>query len=336
MKVQSGNFAEIINIVKPSISKYPITDQTDHFCFDTQFVYGFNDRFLINCPFVFDHKIAVPAKELTEMINTIKLEDEFDLEFKNNQLLFTTNTIKAGIKVLTELKLQDIIDSIKCDKWKPLKNDFIEGLKLCYFSASTDSSRGVLNGVFINNDNIISSDDFRISKFKIKSGIGESFLIDLASVQALLEFPKVEKFCLSDNWVSFKTKDNQTLHSRLLVGKYPEVDKFFNFKGTKINFPDTLKPAINDIIYFAEGETDIDKKVKVSIDKDKIVCRGEKEKGWIEKTVPFKFKGKPFEFQTNPIFFSQMISKSLTVTVDKEAILFEMDNFKHVMSLPGE
>jgi DNA polymerase III sliding clamp (beta) subunit (PCNA family) len=334
--MKTSDLKTAISTVKPALSKSAIIEQTDHFIFDTKFLYGVNDKFCIRVPFVTENKFTVPGEEFFQVIFGIS-EEDLDFTIKDNQLDLKSGGTKAGIKIFDEIKVQDIIDSaFEYKKWAKLPEGFIDAISLCLFSASKDATRGMLNSIFIDKDCVVSSDDFRISKYKLPSSIKTTFLLPIISASELIHL-SMDKISLNDSWALFEAQETATVFSsRVFNNDYPEVDKFFDVKGTNIEFPSTMKEIIDSVSYFAEGDIDLDKKVKISVDKDKIVCRGEKEKGWIEKTMPFKFKGKPFEFQTNPIFFSQMISKSLTVTIGKEAILFEMDNFKHVMSLPGE
>jgi hypothetical protein len=112
---------------------------------------------------------------------------------------------------------------------------------------------------------------------------------------------------------------------------------FKDFKGVKLQLPDTLKGAIDSIQFLSEGEMIAEKRCEVAIEVGKIECTAEKEVGWVSKTVPFpEYTGEPLEFVVNPVWFSQAMDKatSMQYNPDNSRILFTNESFMHMMALP--
>ena len=117
--------------------------------------------------------------------------------------------------------------------------------------------------------------------------------------------------------------------------EYPDCLPFFELEGgSRLRMPKGLKGAVDSVTFFAEGDTDFDKKITVSFKEDSVFCTGEGRNGWIEKKVPINYRRKDVSFVINPIFFSQILDNVTSVTLTKEKALFKSGNFKHVIALP--
>jgi hypothetical protein len=167
----------------------------------------------------------------------------------------------------------------------------------------------------------------------MKAAVEKKFLLPIGSVVELVKIPVI-RYLIKDNWGHFKTKDGIIFSSRIFLDKFYDVEEYLDVEGPEIIFPEKTKDLINGVSVLAEGEFELDKRIKVTVDKGKIKCKGEKDKGWIEKSQTFSYKGKKLEFDINPVFFSQVIDKSSHIIIGENFALFKTDNFKHVMALP--
>ncbi|MBU0659837.1 MAG: hypothetical protein KKF15_13865 [Alphaproteobacteria bacterium] len=144
----------------------------------------------------------------------------------------------------------------------------------------------------------------------------------------------VKKFHVGDSWVYFSTDDGVVFCSRVVKEDYYDVDEYFKFDGTRLRLPKALKDSVDTVHILAEGDFDIDKRIDVKIGDGKISCRGERSIGWIESELDIKFsKEEAIEFAINPIFFSQILDKSTTMTIGEDRALFLSGSFKHLISL---
>ena len=121
-----------------------------------------------------------------------------------------------------------------------------------------------------------------------------------------------------------------------MIDEYPDVSGFMEVDGKDLAVPTELKAKLEQASILAEGELEEDKKITVIMDGKKIVCKGERSSGWIEKEMDFKapsIKAK-ISFEINPLFFADVLTKSTTFTLGKERAKFSSGSFEHVLSLP--
>ena len=340
MKLKREEFLGILKAVRPGLAKKEIIDRSTNFIFSGKSVLTYNDLICISHPLKTDFHCAVPAADFYKIVSGME-GDEIDLSCKEGKILLNGKKSRSGHASVSELGgLEDLIKALRLEssgrKWVSLPDDFIEGLKLCMFSVSQDATQIALSCVSVNNSTIVSSDNNRISYYEMKKGLKAEFLIRGSSVVELVNFPVVE-FCLSDAWIYFRTKENVIFASRRNEGEFPDVSSFLELKGQKITFPKELRGLVQDVTVMAPGEFEIDKKISLRVEKGRIICRGEKEQGWMEKDLDFEgYTGKGVEFQVNPIFFEQVLGKSTSVVLGDGRALFTSGKFRHLMCLPVE
>ena len=88
----------------------------------------------------------------------------------------------------------------------------------------------------------------------------------------------------------------------------------------------------------AAGDYPIDKRVKITIGKGRLVVFAENEAlGWIKTEIDMGVKDSPsVEIVINPIFLREILGKTNTVKIGSDRALFQTDNFRHLVSLHGE
>jgi hypothetical protein len=162
-------------------------------------------------------------------------------------------------------------------------------------------------------------------------------LIPAKDAMELIKY-KVTSYGVSENWIHFKTDEGSIFNCKTMKGDYPfaQVAKIFEDVDPDLTFPAELKDVVGSVTILAEGDMDINKMVRVSVEKNKITVKAEKERGWIEKTLTFEYDGKPCNFIINPIFFSQILSLASGFTLINGKAQFASDNFTHIMALPQE
>jgi len=334
MKINKNELLKVLSAVRPGIAKKDIVEQATHFIFTGNEVITYNDRICISHPFKTDFQCSVKGEEFYKLISSIT-DDDIEIKVDDKQITVKADKVRSGLSTLVESGVVELIDLLGIDKqeWKKLPKGFNQGIFLCMFSASKDISQTYLSCVATRGNALFSSDNFRVSLYELEDELPE-FLIPAISVIELSKFD-VEKYSLADSWIHFKTKENVIFSSRIVVAEYPDISGFFEIeKGTKINFPKELKSVVEAVSIMAEGDLDLNKKIDIKITKGKMTCRGEKDRGWVERDCDIDYKGKEIEFSINPIFFGQILDKATTMVLSEDRALFESDFFKHIMSLP--
>ena len=339
MIAEKSNLVKIFQAVKPGLDNKGIIEQFTHFIFTGNEVMTYNDEICISHPLVTDFQCSVSAVELYKTLTGIKGEASVTMELENDELKLKTARTEAGLSTKTKKHAEEMIELLQLndlnDKWKPLPPGFTRGLFLCMFSASKDMTSGVATCVRIIGDKLLSSDEVRISKFTLKESTEMETLIPASSVKELINFDSINKYHLTDRWIHFQDDKGVIFSSRIMEGEYPEIEQYFDLEGTETVMPGSLKEEIESIIFMTEGKQDYDKKITVSVKGKEVKLQARKDIGWIKKIVEVEKDQGSFDFVINPVFFSQILEKSTTMTIGENAAKFVNEDFCHVLALPA-
>jgi hypothetical protein len=159
----------------------------------------------------------------------------------------------------------------------------------------------------------------------------------------LVKYP-VTRYGKSEGWTHFRTDEGIIFNCRTLEGIYPFEELLIVFKepDKELIIPKEMQSILQTAVIFATGEVDVDKNVELTIKGDKIICKSQKEKGWLIKEIDIKNIHKiSFQFQVNPIFFAQILNKTTKFYMitkhrwpDKAA--FATENFRHIITIPTQ
>lgn len=336
-----------LDICKPGLSKREIVEETVRFIFSKDSITTFNDEICIIAPYETDFQCSVNGEELYKILSGIK-EDEVDIVIDKEQMKITSKKTRAGLSTLIGEKerVDTLVDKLldateKKGFWKKIPQGFLEGISLCMFNASKDMTTGVRCCVAVKGDQIFSTDSVRISRYTME-GEAKEMLIPARSAIELVKYP-ITHYGISDGWLHFLTDKDVMFNCRMMVGEYPYgINRFFEKKPTHGPFeiPIELQEVMKNAVIMATGDGVVTKMVEMKIDKGKILCRSEKDRGWMEKEIDFDYKGKSITFFINPIFFAQILEKSTTlglVVGDEfpDKAIFSRENYKHMIALPA-
>jgi hypothetical protein len=327
-----------LNKIRPGLAKKGIVEQSTHFMFLGKDVATFSDQIAIIHPFETGFPFSVKGEEFYKLISGIT-EDELELSIKDDKLSIQSKSTKAGMSTIVDDKdrVDRLVTTLKKEMkdWVAIPKDLLSGLYLAMFSAAKDLSQGTLSCISVSGKDICSSDSLRASWYEMEKEVA-SFLIPAKDVNELVKFTDVESICQSENWVHFKTKGGVTFSVRKILGVFKDLKKKFDIEGDTITLPPSLKEVTDSIIFLSEGNIEVNKIISVGIESNKITLKAEKETGWVEKTVEFKYKGKPAKFLINPIFLSQILTKATEMILTERIALFLTDGFAHIIALPIE
>ncbi|MDD3474949.1 MAG: DNA polymerase III subunit beta [Candidatus Dojkabacteria bacterium] len=183
-------------------------------------------------------KITVPAKQLSEFINSIPNE-KIDVELDGQK--FKISTVNNSAEFNT-IPVDDYPEIVTIDKETPLlkinSEDLTKSINRVAFAAATDNIKPVLAGILMEIDNskvnFVGTDGLRLSRQTIDLDSGseesKSLLIPVKAMQELSfiiselteDGSVVELYLIKDrNQVLFRVGDID-LTSRLIDGDFPE------------------------------------------------------------------------------------------------------------------
>lgn len=336
MKISKQRLLEALNAVQPGLSNKAIVEQSDSFIFTKGQLLTYNDKICVSYPLKTELDCALSGKEFYGIISGCP-EDEVTLEQKKDSVSIKSGKDKSQLQQLDSSSIMELVKSLKLlsvkKKLQPLPDDFVEAINFCLFTASKDATYPVLTCLYINKNVVMSSDDFRVTKFEMKEGLESSFLLPATAAEKLVRYD-VDSYYAAEDWIYFKTTNNAMFCSRAMQGEYPDYSQDFDVKGTNLIFPNGLSKCVQDSIVMTDGDFDLDKRVQVTLDSGSVIVRAEKEGiGWTEKPVEMKYKGKKKSFVINPKFFAAILQRSNKAKLGEDRVVFTSKNSQHLISL---
>lgn len=328
MKIKTKELKKIFEKIKPGLAQKDIVEQAKNITFDGEYAFTYSGSIGVFFPFGTDFACSVPAQEFMRIVSDVS-DDKIEIEFSEDSLKLSGKNVKAELNVLTDIQDSGKVINQKIRFYR-LPENFLEGLELCSFAASKDTG-SKFNGIYVNGNDIFGSDDLRISHFTMKSEIKEDFLIPLSSVLSLKGF-ELKKYGMKDGWIFFKDSDDVLFCSRLLELDYSDPLEYFEFEGEQMIFPNDMPELVERAEILSEGDFDIDRKITVKIKDGKIICTGKNEIGKIDAYME-TVDGDNIEFVINPVFFRRILSETNSAKIGKDRIIFETENFRHLISL---
>jgi DNA polymerase III sliding clamp (beta) subunit (PCNA family) len=323
---------QALEIVKPGLASKAVIDQSTSFAFIGNRIITYNDEISISHPvegLAIDG--AVRSEELYQLLSRIT-KDEIEITMSEAELLLKAGRARAGIVLQQEIKLP--LDELgNRAKWKPLPDDFIKAADFVTPSCSKDMSRPTLTCINVRNDGIIeASDDYRITRYKIEEMPIPTFLLPGSSARILARYKPI-KIAESKGWMHFKCESGTIFSCRIYEGEFPNVDKHFEVKGKKIEFPDTLVNALDRAAVFGAREHQLDDEVTIKIMDNKINISSENDFGWFDEDVKIQYDDKGLGFIINPSFLKSILEQLSSCMIGERCMKFDGPNWMHVISL---
>ena len=337
MKINKEKLLEACVAVRPGLGKKDASEQTDRLFFSKRKIFTYNEKIFTVYPLNSDMECSVLAEEFYEFVGRIE-EEELEISFdkEKGELLVEAGQSRSGMMVMEIDEIQktiDMMDVPKADEWKLLPEGFAEALHLCSFAASKDTSLHRLNSLSIVKNQVVASDDLRISVYDLGEEMGE-FLIPLAAVNELYKY-RIREYHVGERWIYFRAGRVSLFATKTVTEKPLVVEHLFEFDGTEFFVPPSLLGAVETTSVFAEGNLSIDKAIEIEMKDGVIRCRGQNEVGWAEVEVDCDYDGE-VSFVINPIFLSEVLGRVKeggTIKCSDKLAMISFGPFRHLMSL---
>ena len=329
--ISRSRLLQTLNLLRPGLANKEIFEGSTCFNFHRDIICTYNDFFSVVIPFETGVEGAVQADELYKLLDKMTGE-EVEIIQGENEIRLRCGKTKAGLKISGT-----ILPPIEPEgEFYDLPKDYQEGLDFCQFSCSTDMTRPELTCLHIRSNKISSSDNHRITEFIQKEPWPYDFLLPAEQAVHLNRY-ELTHMALDNAWAHFLNEESGLLVSvRLKAGKSIDIEPFFDVEGQTVQIPIEIKDALERTTIMVEGASVLDLKVSLKLEEGKLTCRGEKEAGWVEETLSTKYSGPPMQFQANPKFLLNILSRTQEMVVGESTCLFRGPNFRHVMMLVSD
>jgi len=329
MQIDRKELLDQLDQVKPATRDNETTPQSDCFLFQDGSICTFNDEILIRMPCCLKAEGAIKAAPLHHLLSKAT-EDVLTFQQSEGVFLLAGKRNRAGLTVEAEIKSPAASIELPTT-WARLPANFLDGLKFCMFSASTDMSRPALTGIHVFGDIAESCDNFRLTRFTMEAGVGKPLLIPATAAAILIKYP-VTRYGLTKGWAHFKAKE-LIFSCRVGEEKYPDITPLLKVEGEKVKVPEKIREALDRASVFTESEFDQDRKIKISFKPDRMIVEGKNVNGWYQEKLAMKYDGDELTFQIHPAFLQEMVSIMDEVVVGENKLKIKGKGFVHVVSL---
>jgi len=339
-KENRKSFLECIEKIKPGVSDKVFLDQSDHVVFLGGRVYSYNDEISVSAPLSLSGATiegAVVAKELHGILKRMKGET-VEILLKEDELILSSGKFRSGLKFNRDLRLPlEMYQEEEDWEWTSLPSDFLQAVSFVQFSVSRDPSYPILNCIYVHEDCADATDNYRIIRYRTKKKISTPFLLP-GHVVRDMKNGDFREVCVHDSWVHLRAEDGLIFSARTFEAEYPDITPFLRGPGEEAKGRLILPRKIADMIerssvFFSSTDSKFDREVEVEVEKGKFILKGKSEAGWSEEEANVRYEGVPVSFRINPDFLSEISNEIRECVVGERTILFEGDNWTHVIAL---
>ncbi|MFC2061083.1 DNA polymerase III subunit beta [Elusimicrobiota bacterium] len=323
LKLNTGEFSNLISIVLPAISNRSTLPSLSHFLIDaskdsvklcaTDLEIGIESS--LKTKIEKSGSATIPARNLADIVRVIDSEE------------FTFNKIKEGTFELSSFDGNTKFNIIGGDSedypgFPEIKEDksivmdiakFKEGIEKTIFSVSKDESRYILCGIYfeVNGKELkmISTDGRRLSYFNSPIKEGSSKFTAIIPTKAINVLDKTLTDEYKDVKISLSSSENQiyfsfgntVLFSRLIEGDYPNYSQVIP-KDTSKNVKIQTNEILNATRKMLAATTERTTPVKFIFKDNKAVISLHASDGSGTSTIPIEYSGEEIEMAFNPEF----------------------------------
>ena len=339
--MKKDDLVKALKIVLPGVdTKNTLLEGANTFIFEGDWIKTFNDHLSVSYPLKTDLNCAVRAEEFYAVVNRMagpELEfifNEDKLTVKDAVTTLVMSTLKENVgKYIDNLNLESV-------EWFPLPVDFSEGILRCLFSAATDPIYGALNSIYVGGKDILSSDNFRISWFRMAGDDVQQFLMPVGAARELIKMGAMKNYALADAWIHFTDANEVTFSCRRMLGQFP-VDNikslFDGDMGKKYRFPEEIAQSLDrvSVLTYTEDNKDQLDFIGIQEEKGNLIIKGERSYGYIEDKIklPKDSFPKGVKILVAPKFLKAILPNTKEFSLkDGQLIIFSTEKYNHLIS----
>lgn len=317
--------------------------------FDGNWAKTYNNFISVAFPIKSGIKGAVPFDKL---LNFVKLAGE-DLEISIKDDKFFITDGKGRLKhafvesKVNEYAMKNLV--LEEAKWKPLPASFIPTVRTCSFSSAADKSQGVLYGLYINGDEVMTTDRFRATLCHLDKPMNLSgTVLDMDAVKNFVQvaaFMPFTHYAFSGGFFHLKTKEEAMFSSRALIGNFPcdVVRKVFTKElNKKYTLPEKLGTLLETASIMAGGSGVETNKAAAKLQfvdlyrkGNKLVAKGETVLGESEQEMDLGKAAADFPsgfvISVTPQFLEDVLHFTNAFYYEGTQVFFITDALKHVI-----
>lgn len=276
-------------------------------------------------------QVTIPAKTFIELVNSIS-EESITLETEQETLKIISKKTKSVFQTIKSDEFPKLYkekgEKIAIFKEIEMRKDF----SLIIFSASTDTTRPALSGVYVKSEDggflLVATDGYRLSlkHHRIesqKTKTSNQFIIPARVFRELMSIKEeshdIEVYASAESSQVLFSQGETVLVGRLIEGNYPNYEKIIptDFSTQVLFDREEMQKAVKICSIFARDNANI---IKFSLQKNQIIVSSQSPSiGENTVTVEAVLKG-----EENEIAFNARYLQDVLAGVEEKEMVFEM------------
>lgn len=325
-----------IKAIKPGLTRDNIVEQAEFISFNEDEIVSYNNEVSISYPYESGLTGAVKGNELLKILTA--MPDGIKITSKKDKLIIAKKDKKN--KITASLKLLPV----QTDIWPEIPEDFetlpeniVKALKFCMFSTAADPAMGALNSIYIENESVLSCDNFRATQYELDGIITAPLLIPLKLAKVLVDYPII-KYAQDDSWLYFEDEQGVIICCKKVEYEYPteQVRGLFNSDGESITLPDDFRTTLDRSEILSQIDIENQKIVKLELLNGKMIISSSGDIGQYKEELAIKYSGQELTIMVNPVHMKQILTDCSEFLLTESNINFKTETFNHVIALIAE
>jgi DNA polymerase III sliding clamp (beta) subunit (PCNA family) len=329
--------AKIKDVVKTMeiIKNRTAIEAFDYILFNGTMAVAFNGTVGIVVPLEVSEPFSVPMQEFGKIVRACRAE-EVDITVAEEKVHIKCGRLRAHLvtNYTPESDFGEIV-SIGESPLSAVPREFLAALEMCARTSSNSVTMDVLNSVYVNNKEVVGSDDARLTVYNMGRSIGR-FILPYTSIKDIVKFRPI-KCGANEGWVLFEDDEQNTMAVRTVEDNYPDYKQLFDVETSKVKVPAAVTELIASASVFSETgtEEEYSEAVFIRFKKGGVVVRSENHMGKITNSVKCSTGiARDIEIAAHPKMFVEALALSDgVVCIGEDRIIIESEKIKHAAGL---
>ena len=298
IQIEKANLIAALKKVMPGVEKgATVIDGADQLLFTGASVSSYNGEIAVSAPCDTQNvSFSVKGADFFSLVSRMS-DVMLSLEIVDNKVKLKAGRTKASMALLDASKVMELVQELDLPslEYKPLSEEFIDGVRICSLAGNVESIRGVAVGDYGETSAIYETDTNRVC-INILPEKMESFWVDDSTFNDALKVGTPKEYCISNSWLHLKYEDGTVFSAkRKDHTAYPFVVMagFIDaFKDAQVlvkgRLPNNLAEAVSRVAILASGtENKNARLVEMTFNKDELDLYAEKVGGEASETIPW-------------------------------------------------
>lgn len=299
VSIEKASLITAIKKVLPGVEKgTTVIDGADQLLFTGASVSSYNGAIAVSAP-CDTQGLSFSVKGM-DFFNLVSKMSNLMLavEIVDNKIKLKAGRTKASMALLDSSKVMDSVkalDATSCT-YKPLAQEFLDGVKMCALAGNSESLKGVAVGKCGDSSAIFETDSNRICIHKLSSEMDNFWVDDFVFNDALKVGTPIE-YCVHNAWLHLKYEDGAVFSAKRKDHSVYPFEECAGFLGmvpsakviVKGRLPGNIAEAVSRVAILASGiESKNARLVELTFDKEELGLYAEKVGGEASETIPWE------------------------------------------------